>query len=255
MDKRMKTTPVKNFTEIDSIYGKFIVNRNCSYQADALIKTGVPHIQEELDKMFVIVDALPKECVILDVGANIGLVGVPLAHAVKDKKGVVYAFEVQKMLYYALCGTVALNDLDNLHVFNYGLGAEESTLSVPVPDYSKAEDYGEVSLVMTRILDKYNNFESVDIYTIDGLELQRLDFIKIDVEGMEIEVLKGGADTIKKYRPWCWIEQWNVDKKTLISQFDDLDYTIYQMDGANILCCPNEKLKALGTTINAPLFR
>ena len=251
----MKTTPVKNFTEMETIYGKFIVNRNCSYQADALIKTGIPHIQEELDKMFLIIDSLPEECLILDIGANIGLVGVPLAQSVKHKKGVVYAFEVQKMLYYALCGTVALNDLDNLHVFNYGIGMEESTLNVPVPDYSKVEDYGEVSLVMPNILNKYKNFESIDIYTIDGMDLEKLDFIKVDVEGMEIDVLIGGANTIKKYRPWCWIEQWNVDKKTLISQFDNLDYTIYQMDGANILCCPNEKLKKLGSTINAPLYK
>jgi FkbM family methyltransferase len=251
----MKTTPVNNFTEIESIYGKFIVNRHCSYQADALIKTGIPHIQEELDKMFIIVKSLPNEAVLLDIGANIGLVGVPLAQLVKEKKGVVYAFEVQKMLYYALCGTVALNDLDNLHVFNYGLGAEETSLNVPVPDYSKEEDYGEVSLVMPRILNKYTNFESVDIYTIDSLELPRLDFVKIDVEGMEIDVLKGGVESIKKYRPWCWIEQWNVDKQILIAQFDNLDYTIYQMDGANILCCPKEKLKNLGVNINAPLFR
>lgn len=248
----MNITPVNNFTVMDSIYGKFIVNRHCSFQADALIKTGVPHIQEELEKMFYIVDTLPEDCVLLDVGANIGLVGVPLAQAVKAKSGVVYSFEVQKMLYYALCGTVALNDLDNLHVFNYGLGSENTSMDVPVPDYSKAEDYGEVSLVMERILNKYNTFESVDIYTIDGIDLPRLDFIKIDVEGMEIEVIKGGAETIKKYRPYCWIEQWNVDKNLLKAQFNGLDYVIYQMDGANILCVPKENANTL--QIRAPLF-
>ena len=47
----MKNFPVNNFTAMDSIYGKFFVNRHCSYQADALIKTGIPHIQEELDKI------------------------------------------------------------------------------------------------------------------------------------------------------------------------------------------------------------
>jgi FkbM family methyltransferase len=251
----MKTTPVNNFTEIQSIYGKFIVNRHCSYQAEALIKTGIPHIQEELDKMFAIVNSLSEGSIILDIGANIGLVGVPLAKLVKEKNGTVYCFEVQKMIYYALCGTVALNDLDNLHVFNYGLGSTKTKLSVPIPDYSKEEDYGEVSLVLPHILDKYTNFESVDIDTIDNLNLPRLDFIKIDVEGMEIEVLKGGVETIKKYRPWCWIEQWRVDKDTLISQFNNIDYTIYQMDFLNVIACPNEKLSTLGLTINAPIFR
>ena len=105
---------------------------------------------------------------------------------------------------------------------------------------------------MERILNKYNTFESVDIYTIDGIDLPRLDFIKIDVEGMEIEVIKGGAETIKKYRPYCWIEQWNVDKNLLKAQFNGLDYVIYQMDGANILCVPKENANTL--QIRAPLF-
>lgn len=250
----MKITPVKNFTEMETIYGKFIVNRHCKYQADALIKTGVPHIQEELEKIFKIVETLPNNCLLLDIGANIGLVGVPLSLAVKEKKGFVYSFEVQKMLYYALCGTIALNDIDNLHVFNYGLGSEEKIMQVPIPDYGKEEDYGEVSLVMDRILNKYNSFEEIEIYTIDSLNLERLDFVKIDVEGMEIDVLKGGKNTLIKYRPWCWIEQWNVDKNELKSQFLNMDYTIYQMDGANILCCPNEKLRETNLKINAPNY-
>jgi FkbM family methyltransferase len=251
----MRTTPVKNFTTIDSIYGKFIVNRNCTYQAEALIKTGVPHIQPELNNMFAIVSTLPENCVILDAGANIGLVSVPLSQLVKEKNGSVYAFEVQKMLYYALCGTIALNELDNLHIFNYGLGSEEKILKVPVPDYSNAEDYGEVSLVMPNVLNRYNVFQDIEIYKIDQLELERLDFLKIDVEGMEIDVLQGGRKTIETYRPWCWIEYTHTDKQALKSQFAGLNYIIYQIDYANILCCPNEKLAESGITItDIPLF-
>ena len=39
--------PVNNFTVIESRYGKFIVNRHCAHQAEYLIKTGRPHIQDE----------------------------------------------------------------------------------------------------------------------------------------------------------------------------------------------------------------
>ena len=40
---------VNNFTVIESIYGRFVVNRHCKFQAEALIKTGKPHIQDELN--------------------------------------------------------------------------------------------------------------------------------------------------------------------------------------------------------------
>ena len=105
---------INNFTVVESIYGRFIVNRHCSHQAEALIKTGIPHIQSELKQILTIVSSLPNECLIIDAGANIGLVSVPIAQAVKGKHGVVHSFEPQRMLFYALCGTAALNDLENL---------------------------------------------------------------------------------------------------------------------------------------------
>jgi hypothetical protein len=49
---------VKNFTVIESVYGKFLVNRHCAYQAEALIKTGRPHIDDELRKILAIVESL-----------------------------------------------------------------------------------------------------------------------------------------------------------------------------------------------------
>jgi hypothetical protein len=67
---------VNNFTVLESVYGKFVLNRHCAYQADALIKTGYPHIEEELAKILSIIRSLPDGSVIVDAGANIGLVSI-----------------------------------------------------------------------------------------------------------------------------------------------------------------------------------
>ena len=50
----MQNIALNNFTVIESIYGRFIVNRHCAYQAEALIKTGAPHIQAEVSQMLTI---------------------------------------------------------------------------------------------------------------------------------------------------------------------------------------------------------
>src|SRR5690242_12326041 len=52
--------------------------------------------------------------------------------------------------------------------------------------------------------------ETVSVVTIDSLGLPRLDFLKIDVEGMEIAVLRGARDMIARFVPRCWIEYWKV---------------------------------------------
>jgi hypothetical protein len=69
---------------------------------------------------------------------------------------------------------------------------------------------------------------------------------------MEIDILNGGSDTIKAHRPWAYIEFWTVGKTAVMDWFRDMDYTFYQIKGADVICCPNEKLSASGLTFNAP---
>jgi FkbM family methyltransferase len=185
---------INNFIMIESVYGKFIVNRHCAYQADFLVKTGRPHIEEELRKILTIVNLLPQNCVVVDAGANIGLVSIPIAQSIKNRGGVVHSFEPQRMMAYALCGAVALNDLENLFVYHLALGATIDSIRMTKLDYGKPQDFGMVSLVEQPVDEQ---FELVELMPIDELNLSRLDFLKVDVEGMEIEVLKGGRNLIQ----------------------------------------------------------
>jgi FkbM family methyltransferase len=248
----MTLTPINNFTVLDTVYGKWIVNRHAQYHAETFIKTGYPVDPDLTGLMISIVNTLPDNCVVVDGGANTGVVSVPLAHAVKDRGGQVYSFEVQRSLFYALCGTAALNDLDNLNVFNCGLGAEATTLSIDNIDYSQPQDFGMVSLVDQSRIQQQQDHSAVDIVPIDQLGLDRLDFLKLDVEGMEIEILKGAENTIRTHRPWAYIEFWTVGKAAVMDWFKDMDYSFYQIKGADVICCPNEKLSASGLTFNAP---
>ena len=241
--------PVNNFTTIESLYGTFIVNRHCAFQAEALIKTGQPHIQEELSKVLAVVNSLPNDCVVLDAGANIGLLAIPIAQVVAAKHGRVYAYEAQRMMSYALAGATALNDIANLFVVNQALGEKEEILRAPAPDYGKPQDFGLFSLVEQ----KEDYPETIQATTIDALQLPRLDFLKVDIEGMEIQLLKGGKNTIHAHSPWCWIEYWKVDINEIKEQFEGLDYQFYIMDQLNMLCAPAARLAGSGINIDAPL--
>ncbi|MDH6301080.1 FkbM family methyltransferase [Polynucleobacter sphagniphilus] len=135
-------------------------------------------------------------------------------------------------MYYALCGTVALNDLENLFVFNQGLGAHPGRVSVPKQNYSAPADFGTLSLVGESL----NTQGTIEIVRIDDLNLPKLDFLKIDVEGMELDVLRGGSKTIKHGRPWCWVEYHKIDRNELILFFSQMDYVLFAMDALNVLC-------------------
>jgi FkbM family methyltransferase len=193
------------------------------------------------------VNTLPDNSVTVDAGANIGLVAIPIAQLVSPKSGTVYAFEAQRMMSYALCGSAALNDLENLIVHNKALGSTIGTLGADKPDYGKPQDFGLFSLVDQ----EQGKAETLALVSIDSLALPRLDFFKIDVEGMEIDVLKGSRQSIERHLPWCWIEYWKVDIEEIKAQFSGLDYQFFIMDKLNLLCAPTERLTQSALNINA----
>ncbi|WP_175777294.1 FkbM family methyltransferase [Burkholderia anthina] len=228
---------IRNFVTIESVYGPFIINRHCHLQADALIKTGRPHIQTELDAMMHIVDQLPEHCVVVDGGANAGLVCVPVAQRVHARGGYVHAFEPQRTLYYALGGTVALGQIDNIRLYNMGLGATNTTMTVPPIDYGQRADFGTVTLEPQQ----RHGGTRTHVARLDALGLERLDFLKLDVEGMEIDVLRGARTLLEQHQPWCWIEYWKVGVPAIMAEFAGLDYVFYRIDGLNLLCVPQAR--------------
>jgi FkbM family methyltransferase len=172
---------------------------------------------------------------------------VPIAQIARAKGGVVHAFEVQRPLFHALCGTAALNDLNNLYIHHMGLGAAASVLRVPAIDYGVPQDFGLVSLVEQPGDD---SGEAVSITSIDGLGLNRLDFLKVDVEGMDVDVLRGGRRMLEKFEPWAWVEYWKSDIEQIKQQFSGLRYRFYRADELNLLCAPVSRLEASVITIN-----
>jgi len=118
----------------------------------------------------------------------------------------VWAFEPQKNLYEILSRNVARNGLGSrVHTFNKGLGHKVMSVSLASLDtvrddapHQQGWNKGGIGIG--------EGGEMMDVVTVDSLNLPGLDFMKIDVEGAEGLVIKGAADTIKKYKPVIFFE-------------------------------------------------
>ena len=98
----------------------------------------------------------------------------------------------------------------------------------------------------------YNKTIDVDLKTIDSLALERVDFIKLDVEGMEEAVLEGAKITIKKLKPILFIEVLKSNPDTINKNLSSLGYEIFPM-GMNSLAIHKEDptLKNISTSDNS----
>ncbi|MDH3584512.1 MAG: FkbM family methyltransferase, partial [Phycisphaerae bacterium] len=165
--------------------------------------------------------AIKPGMVVLDIGANIGAHTVVFARTV-GAGGMVLAFEPQRFLFQILCGNMALNRLANVRCHHAAVGREHGRITVPRLDYDAEENFGGLSLGHS------DSDESVEAVTIDGLGLPACDFMKVDVEGMEGDVLTGAEQTVRRFRPTLYVENDRRDKSAqLIQQLMDLDYRLY----------------------------
>jgi len=228
---------IPNFVVLDSIHGRFIVNRHCAFQAEALVKTGATHIESELANIFVLIDTLKEGAVIIDGGANAGFFTIPVANRIRGRGQRIISFEPQLTLYRALSGSLALNDIDFCDLHYAGLGETPGTAQVPDINYSMPQDFGTVQISET------GNGTTVEIVTIDNLKLDRLDFVKLDVEGYECAALAGGIKTIQQHRPYIWVEFFISGRDPIKAELAGVpDYAFFQVDYQNMLCIPRERI-------------
>ncbi|CAN5772631.1 hypothetical protein BH11VER1_BH11VER1_10660 [soil metagenome] len=142
--------------------------------------------------------------VTLDVGANLGFITLVMSRIVGEN-GAVHSFEPGAGMYKKLSALVERNHLNNVTLHPYGCGSSDSTHTLTIPQAS-----GNATLRDT--FDKNTTSivrETVSVKSLDlllGDQLDRLDFIKIDTEGFESEVLIGADKLITKFRPIIYIE-------------------------------------------------
>ena len=157
----------------------------------------------------------------LDVGANIGAHTALFAQRV-GAQGRVIAYEPQRVIYQLLCANAMMNGLTNIEARLAAVGAQAGSLLVPPLDYTQVGNFGSLSL------GRFDKGEQVPVETIDSLNLPHCHFIKVDVEGMEADVIKGAAQTLSRHRPVLYVENDRREKSpALIQALFDAGYRLY----------------------------
>ena len=163
---------------------------------------------------------------VVDVGANYGHFTMAAA-AAAGPQGQVTSFEPNPVSFARLQTHIALNRLSHVHPFQMGLSNTEGTLTLSVPHINSGEasfgpsDYDDIYQVSCRV-------GTLD----DVIEGRTVDFIKIDVEGFECNVIKGARETILNSRPLVLtevvdrhLERANSSRCDLLNLMKSMDYT------------------------------
>ncbi len=149
---------------------------------------------------------------VVDVGANIGWTALRMAHLAV--RGRVYAFEPDPYNAEQCLENIRRNDLTNIELFSIGLGNTDTTAAMEVRTPSnrggnRIAPQGVNANRLVRII-RMDDFSTLR-------NLNKIDLIKIDVEGYELQVLKGAREILLKYKPVLFFE---LDDNNLHDQAD-----------------------------------
>lgn len=247
----IKNTPVKKI-EIDGEQVIFTIShreRDIKISCDRRDANSIPMsclnftAYNEAEEMDMILKLLKLGDVVFDIGSNIGWYAINIL--LEHKGAVVYSFEPIKSSYQYLIKNLKLNNQNFDKAYNIGLSDENK----------KIKFYFDIECAMASSMSNLRECENtimeeceikrLDDFILSIPPIEKLDFIKCDVEGAELLVFKGGIETIKKYKPMIfsemlrkWSKKFGYHPNDIINLFQSIDYECYVTD--------KDKIKKMG---------
>uniref|UniRef100_A0A6C0IMB0 Methyltransferase FkbM domain-containing protein n=1 Tax=viral metagenome TaxID=1070528 RepID=A0A6C0IMB0_9ZZZZ len=217
------------FYTIEHCYISNIIRTNCVWEK---------HLHSIFEKY------INNESIVIEGGCHIGTHTLKLSYLAKH----VYAFEPLIDSNNVLNKNLQLNERNNVTLSSDGLSDK---ISKTFFQWTSSNNPGASGLannpmgfpVNCRII---TDEEPVNLTTIDSLNLEKLDFIKLDVEGYETLAIFGGMNTIVKCRPVITLESWSSHNGTVDIEYTknnfkpliDIGYKIMHISGPDFLFLP-----------------
>jgi FkbM family methyltransferase len=218
----------------DRFIGRAIQDQGCWAMREILLLNGI--LRRKLKSR--------KTVTVYDVGANVGAYTLPLAKAFGDRIRI-RAFEAQSRILDMLQQTLSLNAVGTVSCHHLAVSdADGATLEIRLPDYGHENNFGGLELMEAKRSDngdmKWSGLtEMVHTVRLDTFD-EKVDLVKIDVEGMEHRVLKGAMNILSKHRPVCLVEILKTDRPSVMDLLQGLNYHGYRQSD-ELLAVPAEE--------------
>lgn len=229
--------PIQNYSLYAVEDHLFWVDEKWDWVKSHYIKKGLtwePHIQKLFETY------VKKGDTAVDIGGHIGTHTIALSELV-GPSGSVHTFEPQTKLFTELLVNTSINGCKNVILHRAALGSNEGIAYIAHPCATN-EGMAKIS----------SSGEKVDLKILDSFNLSNISLIKIDVEGYEIEALKGAKETIKRNKPVIIVEVFGgPEQEEKLNFIRSLGYEISHLGGEDYLCIPtsvsSSDTKALST--------
>lgn len=185
--------------KVQGRHGEFLYNVHDAYVGQSLKEYG-EYSKGEVD---LFAQLIHSGMIVMEIGANIGAHTVPIARLCAPAP--ILAFEPQRLSFQTLCANVALNSLDNVWAFHAGCGAEQGFTDLPELNPRTRNNFGGFSITPKPLGERLDSAHPIPIVQLDSFDMP-VNFLKIDAEGMEIEILQGGQVMIEKHKPILYLE-------------------------------------------------
>lgn len=192
-----------------------------------------------------VLNYLGKSEIIFDIGANIGQTAFNMFRTQKSHglNPVVYAFEPYPITFRKLESNIRLNPDYAVRAFNLGLSSQKGELHMTQHSPSNSGGF--------RMTTDTQNSISVPVVSLDEFvsehSIPRIDFIKIDVEGFELEVLEGAWLSIQQFRP-ILIFEYSVEN--ILAQNGKIEEALSRISGYNYKLSTKEGVTDLETILS-----
>ena len=239
------------------VYGKkprVIIRNNITYEVDLSEGTDLSlFLFGSFQKHVVSSELLniPKDATIIDVGANFGLMSLPFAQLAPQGK--VYAFEPAHYAIEKLKRNLSLNPelakrIEVINAFVSAKSSEHSEMKA-IASWKVNNENSEIHQFNMGAVKSAEGVPSISLNDFCQKEnLARVDFIKMDTEGYESDVLKGSADAIARYRPQIIFEiglysmvERGIDFSFFSNYFEKLNYKMYDSASKAMITLANHK--------------
>ena len=163
---------------------------------------------------------------VVEVGANAGYLTIPIANIFRDLH--VHAYEPQESVRQLLLRNCIANSLtvegddgtlSRVMSYPFACGSVTDTIDCPVVPYSTPGNHGGIPMGKEAHNGKVKEFVKVPLVKLDNQGHESVKLIKADVEGMELQVLKGGRQLILRDLPILYVENDRADRSQELIEY------------------------------------